>query len=102
MREIPPESNTEALAVADAVLRVACDLIALLAAAGTPPLLELVDTVRGERDKFTAALGRMPLAARGPKPPAVLREIGLTPWLQAPEPNTWRELIAALDARSEE
>ena len=104
MREIPLESNTEALAFADAVVRVEFDLIVLLTGVGTRALLELVDTVRGslQRDAFVAALGRIPIAARGPKPTAVLREIGLTPWLQAPEPNTWRELIAALDQRAEE
>jgi len=102
MREIPLESNTEALAFADAVLRLEFDLIVLLTGVGTRALLDLVDKVRGARDTFIAALGRIPIAARGPKPTAVLREIGVTPWLQAPEPNTWRELIAALDERAEE
>jgi uroporphyrinogen-III synthase len=101
MREIPLESNTEALAFADAVIRLEFDLIVLLTGVGTRALLELVDTVRGQRDVFIAALGRIPIAARGPKPTAVLREIGLTPWLQAPEPNTWRELVAAIDQRAE-
>jgi uroporphyrinogen-III synthase len=102
MREIPLESNTEALAFADAVVRVEFDLIVLLTGVGTRALLQLVETVRGQREVFVAALGRIPIAARGPKPTAVLREIGLTPWLQAPEPNTWRELIAALDDKAEE
>lgn len=100
MREVPLESNTEALAFADAVIRLEFDLIILLTGVGTRALLELVDRVRGQRDAFIAALGRLPIAARGPKPTAVLREIGLTPWLQAPEPNTWRELVAALDERA--
>ena len=102
MREIPLESNTDALAFADAVLRLEFDLIVLLTGVGTRALLDLVDKVRGQRDAFVAALGRIKIAARGPKPTAALREIGLTPWLQAPEPNTWRELVAALDQRNEE
>src|SRR5688572_22190353 len=102
MREIPLESNTEALAFADAVLRQEFDLIILLTGVGTRALLDLVERVRGELDPFVQALGRIPMAARGPKPTAVLREKGLKPWLQASEPNTWRELIAALDERSEE
>src|SRR5688572_28630740 len=102
MREIPLESNTEALAFADAVLRLEFDLVILLTGVGTRALLELVERVRGERDPFIAALGRIPIAARGPKPTAVLREIGLTPWLQAPEPNTWRELVTSLDERAGE
>jgi uroporphyrinogen-III synthase len=102
MREVPLESNTEALAFADAAIRLEFDLIVLLTGVGTRALLELVDRVRGQRDAFVAALGRMPIAARGPKPAAVLRELGLTPWLLAPEPNTWRELVAALDERAEQ
>ena len=102
MREVPLESNTEALAFTDAVIRLEFDLIILLTGVGTRALLELVDRVRAQRDTFIAALGRIPIAARGPKPTAVLRDIGLSPWLQAPEPNTWRELVAALDARAGE
>jgi len=102
MREVPLESNTEALAFADAVIRLEFDLIILLTGVGTRALLELVDRVRAQRDTFIAALGRIPIAARGPKPTAVLRDIGLSPWLQAPEPNTWRELVAALDERAGE
>jgi len=102
MREIPLESNTEALAFADAVVRLEFDLIVLLTGVGTRALLDLVDTVRGQRDPFITALKRIPIAVRGPKPTAVLRDIGVTPWLQAPEPNTWRELVEALDQQSEQ
>jgi uroporphyrinogen-III synthase len=33
---------------------------------------------------------------------AVLRELDVPAWVVAPEPNTWRELIAAIDARAAE
>src|SRR5436190_5583935 len=102
MRELPLESNSEALAFADAVLRLEFDLIILLTGVGTRALLELVETARAQRDGFVAALKRIPIAVRGPKPTAVLRDVGVIPWLQAPEPNTWRDLLAALDQRSEE
>ena len=42
------------------------------------------------------------MAARGPKPVAVLRELQVPVWVTAPEPNTWRELVAAIDARADE
>ena len=35
--------------------------------------------------------------ARGPKPVAALKELGIAPVVTAPEPNTWRELLSALD-----
>jgi len=42
-------------------------------------------------------LQRVKVVARGPKPVAALRELGITPAITAPEPNTWRELLLALD-----
>jgi len=41
---------------------------------------------------------RAKVVIRGPKPVAPLRELGARIDLQAPEPNTWRELLGALDA----
>jgi len=39
--------------------------------------------------------------ARGPKPVAALREIGLTPTIAIAEPNTWREVLSALASQVE-
>ena len=41
------------------------------------------------------------MVARGPKPAAVLREMRVTPARNVPEPNTWRELLAATTDRPE-
>ena len=98
MREVPLESNTEALAFADALIRGEFDVVVLLTGVGTRVLLDVVGRVLGGTADFVAALGRMQLAVRGPKPHAAIREVGLTPWVLAPEPNTWRELVAAIDA----
>jgi len=35
---------------------------------------------------------------RGPKPVAALRDLHVPVWVNAPEPNTWRELMAAVEA----
>jgi len=102
MREVPLESNTEALAFADALVRHEFDLVVLLTGVGTRALVQLVEQVRGTRDAFVAALAATRIVARGPKPVAVLRELKITPWLTAPEPNTWRELLAALDGQRSE
>jgi uroporphyrinogen-III synthase len=40
--------------------------------------------------------------ARGPKPVAALREVQVPVWLTAPEPNTWREVLSALESRRSE
>ncbi len=102
MREVPLETNTEALAFADALTRGEFDLVVLLTGVGTRALLQLVEKVRGSTEPFVAALAATRVAARGPKPAGVLRELKLTPWVIAPEPNTWRELLAALDGKRDE
>ena len=98
LREVPVETNIDALAFIDALLHDQFDLVILLTGVGTRALLAVVDQMR-DRDALVAALSRTRIAARGPKPVAVLRDIGLSPWVTAPEPNTWRELLAALDGK---
>ena len=101
LREVPLDTNTGAFAFIDALLRHEFDLVILLTGVGTRALLAVVDR-RGVRPAFLSALDSTKIAARGPKPVAVLRELGLTPWIVAPEPNTWRELLTALDAKAGE
>jgi uroporphyrinogen-III synthase len=99
LREIPLESNAEAMAFANGLIAGGFDLVVLLTGVGTRALLAVVDHV-GRRDEFVAALARTKIAVRGPKPTAVLRELQIQPWVAASEPNTWRELLAALDAKT--
>jgi uroporphyrinogen-III synthase len=102
MREVPLESNSLALASADGIIRGEFDLVMLLTGVGTRALLDVVGNATGSRDAFVAALRGMKVAVRGPKPAAVLRELEVPVWVTAPEPNTWRELLAAIDARADE
>ena len=96
MREVPLESNTEALAFATRLFAGEFDIVIFLTGVGARTLLEVVETTY-KRDEYVAALQRIKVVARGPKPIAALREIGITPALIVPEPNTWRELLGALD-----
>src|SRR5437879_13908807 len=57
-------------------------------------------TERCPPDRLTAALARTTLVARGPKPVAELRKLGLMPQVSVPEPNTWREILATLDPQA--
>jgi uroporphyrinogen-III synthase len=102
MREVPLDSNPEAIAFADALEQGAFDLVILLTGVGTRALVSVVERVRGSRESFVQALGRTKVVARGPKPVAVLRELEVPIWLTAPEPNTWREVLSALDAKAGE
>jgi uroporphyrinogen-III synthase len=96
MREVPLEDQVEALAFGDVLLAGECDLLVLLTGVGLRALLDVLAT-RHPRERLVEALRAMPIACRGPKPVAVLKELGLKAALIAPEPNTTRELIAALE-----
>ena len=97
LREVPLESNPEALMFADALVRGEFDCVILLTGVGTRALLDVVERARS-REVFVAALAKTKVVARGPKPLAVLRELNTPVWVAVPEPNTWREILAALDA----
>src|SRR6266567_2719590 len=96
MREVPLESNTEALAFTARLLAAEFDMVIFLTGVGARALLSVVETAH-KRGEYIAALQRVNVVARGPKPVAVLRELGVTPAITVPEPNTWHELLRALD-----
>jgi uroporphyrinogen-III synthase len=96
MREIPLESNKEALAFAAGLFANEFDMVIFLTGVGSRALLAVVETAH-KREDYVAALQLLKVVARGPKPVAALREIGVTPALTVPEPNTWRELLYSLD-----
>lgn len=102
LREVPLESNTEAMDFAAALMRGDFDIVIFLTGVGTRALVSVIERAYSTRDAFVAALARTKVVARGPKPLAVLRELQVPVWVAVPEPNTWRELLAALDARVEE
>jgi uroporphyrinogen-III synthase len=102
MREVPIESNAEAIRFIDDLIAGDFDVVILLTGVGARVLLDLVQRVQGTKKRLVEALKETVVVARGPKPLAVMREIDVPVFLTAPEPNTWRELLAALDARKSE
>ncbi|MBV8137283.1 MAG: uroporphyrinogen-III synthase, partial [Deltaproteobacteria bacterium] len=100
MREIPLGDNPAALEFAERLLAGQIDIAVFLTGVGVRALFQVMET-RHPRPALTAALARIVMAVRGPKPQAALRDYGLEPSLQAPEPNTWRELLEVLTADSE-
>ena len=99
MREVPIESNAEAVRFTDDLIAGEFDVVVLLTGVGARVLLDLVQRVQGTRKRLIDALKETIVVCRGPKPLAVMREIDVPVFLTAPEPNTWRELLAALDQR---
>lgn len=95
MREVPLDDQAAALAFGEALMGGECDWLLLLTGVGTRTLVAALAT-RWSETAVLDALRRTPLACRGPKPVAVLKEWGIKPAVLAPEPNTWRDLIHAL------
>lgn len=96
MREVPLESNQEALAFAERLLRGEFDLVIFTTGVGVRRLMEIVES-RHDRAEIINALRRIQLAARGPKASAAIRELGLSVAVTAAEPCTWREVMASLE-----
>lgn len=100
MQEVPLESNREALEFVRTLVEGGLDMVILLTGVGTRALTRLAETVHS-REQFVAALRQVTIVARGPKPVAALKELGVPANVAAPEPNTWREVLRVLDERSD-
>ncbi|HEX2919309.1 MAG TPA: uroporphyrinogen-III synthase, partial [Edaphobacter sp.] len=96
MREISLESNRLALDFIDKLIAGEFDLVIFLTGVGVRTLMKIVDEA-GKRDAFLEALKANRIAARGPKPVAALRELAVPVAVVAPEPNTWREMVGAIE-----
>ena len=96
MREVPLASNTEALAFGRALAAHELDIVIFLTGVGTRALTRVVGTMYPV-EEFARSLRKVGVVARGPKPVAALRELDVPVTLAVPEPNTWRDLLRALD-----
>jgi uroporphyrinogen-III synthase len=100
MREAPLAENEEAFRFAERLFRGEFDMMILLTGVGTR-LLNKVLATRYPPERFAEALRGITVVARGAKPVAALREMQVPVTITAPEPNTWRELLAAIESRPE-
>jgi uroporphyrinogen-III synthase len=96
MREIPLETNTEALAFGRKLFAGEFDMVIFLTGVGTRALARVVETIY-PLNRYLEELRKIAVVARGPKPVAVLKEWNVPIAATAPEPNTWREVLRAFD-----
>lgn len=96
IREVPLSSNVEALEFADALIRGKFQAVVFLTGAGARAIASIIGPVHSVKSFFDA-LRQVSVIARGPKPVAVLREWKVPVTLTAPEPNTWHEVLQAID-----
>jgi uroporphyrinogen-III synthase len=97
LRELPLSELPEGKAFLEALFAGAVDVLVLLTGVGTNLLIRAALKHR-PRAEVLARLATVTLVCRGPKPSAALKPFGLRPAVTVPEPNTWRELVATLDA----
>jgi uroporphyrinogen decarboxylase len=96
MREVPLSYSADVVKFANELITGRVDLVVFMTGVGVRHLLSIVER-HVDRQRFLDSLADITTVARGPKPVAALRELGLTPTWTVPEPNTWRELLATLD-----
>jgi uroporphyrinogen decarboxylase len=98
MREVPLERNQAAIDFANRLITGGIDVIIFLTGVGTRHLVAQIERYV-DRERFLAAVSDIKSVVRGPKPLMALRELGITPTVVVPEPNTWRELLSTLDEK---
>lgn len=98
MREVPIEENREAIDFAYRVITGEINIVVFLTGVGFKTLVAAVER-SVDKQRFLNALSDITTIARGPKPVAAMREMGITATVRVPEPNTWRELLDTIDAQ---
>jgi uroporphyrinogen-III synthase len=76
------------------------DLVVIMTGTGLAFLRDQV-VAHSSAARLGAALGRATIVSRGPKPLPILRDLGARAQIVVPEPNTWREIVEAVAARTE-
>jgi uroporphyrinogen decarboxylase len=98
MREVPLKENPAAIDFANQLITGQLDIVIFMTGVGFRHLVAAVER-RVDRARYLHALADIVTIARGPKPVAAMKEVGLTPTYRVPEPNTWRELLAMVDEK---
>ena len=100
VKEIPFTQHDHVYDWAECLFAGEFDLLIFMTGAGLSFLRDILEQ-RYPRERFAEALRRLTIVARGPKPVAVLRELGVVARIMVPEPNTWREIVPVIAARPE-
>jgi uroporphyrinogen-III synthase len=98
LREIPLGGDPAIVAFVDRLIAGGFDVVVFETGVGVRYLTGAIET-RIPRETWLPALAGVKVVARGPKPAAALRELKARIDVLVPEPNTWRETLAVLDAR---
>ena len=98
MREVTVDEDRPAIDFANRLITGQIDVAIFLTGVGIRQLITRIER-HVVLQRFLDALADIKTVVRGPKPLAVLRELGISPTFQVPPPNTWREVLATLDSQ---
>jgi len=98
--EVPLEHNEAAFDFSRRLYAGEFDMLIFLTGVGAR-LLSRVLATREPTARLVEALRGLTVVARGPKPIAVMREWAVPVAVAVPEPNTWREVLSAVQGRPE-
>ncbi|MCA9063945.1 MAG: uroporphyrinogen-III synthase [Planctomycetaceae bacterium] len=96
MKDFPLEENPVAERCLHQIIDGQIPIIVFQTGIGAEALLKLAE-LKGLLAESLNAFQTMTVVARGPKPVAVLHRFGIRCDVRAGEPNTWRELLSAID-----
>lgn len=98
--ERPIENVGVAAAIVEQLESGAFDLLICMTGTGLAFLRDLVEAEMPV-ERLAAALRKVTIVSRGPKPVPLLRALNVPVHVVVPEPNTWREIVTAVAARTE-
>lgn len=97
MREVPLEADAATIEFVAELIAGRVDVVIFLTGVGATALLDAAKT-RFDEAEVLDALRKCRVCVRGPKPAAVLKKWDVAFEVRAPEPNTWEDLVDAIDA----
>jgi uroporphyrinogen-III synthase len=98
--EVPLENNEVAFEFSRRLYAGEFEMMIFLTGVGAR-LLSRVLATREPAERLVEALRSLTVVARGPKPMAVMREWAVPVAVAVPEPNTWRQVLNAVQPRPE-
>jgi uroporphyrinogen-III synthase len=100
VKEIPFEQHDEVYRWAERLFANDFEMLVLMTGAGLTFLRDIL-AERYPLERFAEALRKVTIVSRGPKPAAVLHDMGVSARIMVPEPNTWREIVPVIAGRTE-
>ena len=96
LRELPIQDNPAALRFGVRLIEGRVDVLVLMTGVGTTALFDILKS-RHPMSSVMVGVKQTAIVARGPKPVAALKVLGIAPALVVPEPNTWVDVVSTLD-----